>query len=127
MAGDFDFKFENYAEKVARLNQCVEKVDQAIEISARYFVDTGVNEIKIRASGRPGPNVITDTLRSGYQGDIAERKRLYAVAHIWNPVEYAPYVEFMNGGQYTHYRPGIEVAIRMTESFYKEKLQEAMR
>jgi hypothetical protein len=127
MVEEFNFDFKSYAQNVSRLNQCVEKVDQVIEISAKYFVDTGIREIKMRASGRPGPNVITDTLRSGYQGDIAERQKLFARAHIWNPVAYAPYVEFMNGGQYTHFRPGIEVAIRMTESFYKEKLQEAMQ
>lgn len=124
---DFEFKFTNYTEKVDRLNECVKKVDQAVEVSARYFVVNGVNEIKKRASGRPGPNVITDTLRSGYQGDIVERQLVFARAHIWNPVFYAPYVEFMKNGQYSHYRPGIKVAIEMTEDFYREKLQEAMQ
>lgn len=124
---DFEFKFTNYAAKVDRLNQCVKKVDQAVEVSAKYFVVTGVNEIKKRASGRPGPNVITDVLRSGYQGDIVERQLVFARAHIWNPVFYAPYVEFMKNGQYSHYRPGIKVAIEMTEDFYREKLQEAMQ
>lgn len=126
MADDFEFRF-NYEEKVERLNQCIKKVDQAIEISAKYFVTTGVTEIKKRASGRPGPNVITDTLRSGYQGDVVERSLVFARAHIWNPVYYAPYVEFMKEGMYSHYRPGIKIAIEMTQDFYKEQLEAAMR
>lgn len=124
---DFEFNFTNYTDKLNRLNDCVKKVDQAVEISAKYFVTTGVTEIKKRASGRPGPNVISDILRSGYQGDVVERQLVYAKAHIWNPVFYAPYVEFMQNGKYAHYRPGIKVAIEMTEDFYKEQLEAAMK
>jgi hypothetical protein len=127
MAEEFKFDFKSYTENVARLNQRVEQVDAAIGRTATYFVVTGIREIKKRASGRPGPNVITDTLRSGYQGDITERARLHAKVHIWNPVVYARYVEFMKGGAYSHYRPGIAITIKLTEDYYREQLAEAMK
>lgn len=123
-----EFHFESgIDDNIKRLEQCSWKVDDAIARTASFFVLTGITQIRMRASGRPGPNVITGNLRKGYEGDVIERSFLNAKVHIWNTMEYAPYVEFIKGGQYAHYRPGIQATKELTAIYYREQIDEALK
>lgn len=112
MSDEIKIDFRNYSSILQAIRDIENRVDGAIEQGAQEFIMTADNEIKIRTPVRTGH------LRAGTQGDIAEKSRLRARIHVWNPVHYAPFVEFRWGGKYAYFRPGINVAIsKMRDRF----------
>ncbi|HOL44223.1 MAG TPA: HK97 gp10 family phage protein [Methanothrix sp.] len=116
----FRIDFSNYSSIVEAIRQIESRVDSGIDQAAKEFVMTAVNEVKLRTPVRTGH------LRAGTQGDVVEKSRLHARVHVWNPVYYAPFVEFRWGGKYSYFRPGISVALEKMRSRYREILISAL-
>jgi hypothetical protein len=117
---DFKIDFTNYSNILDRIKQIESRVDSSIDQAAKEFVMEAVNEVKLRTPVRTGH------LRAGTQGDVVERSKMRARVHVWNPVYYAPFVEFRWGGKYSYFRPGISIALQKMRERYRDLLISAL-
>lgn len=116
----FRMDFSNYSSIADAIRRLEFRVDECVDQAARELVMAAVNEVRLRTPVRTGH------LRAGTQGDVVERSRMRARVHIWNPVHYAPFVEFRWGGRYSYFRPGIQAALGEMRSRYRELLVSAL-
>ena len=125
MAGEIQFKFMNQAEVLARLDLFEIQADEAIGRIAQYFVMTGTMEIKKNLY--PGHGFRTGDLKASYQGEIIERSKCFARIKLWTPQSYAPPVEYMQGGKYAHFRPGIAVTSQKVKVYFGDAFKEFVK
>ena len=120
MADMISIEFQNKLEFLARLDLLETQIDEAVQRTAQFFALTGRTEIQRNLY--PSHGYKTGHLRSSYQGEIIERSKCFARIKLWTEVSYAPPLEYMQGGKYAHFRPGIQVASQKAEIYFKEQI-----
>jgi hypothetical protein len=121
MGGEITFRLVNEAELLDRLDLYIIQADEAIQRIAQYFVMTGTMEIKKNLY--PGHGFKTGDLKASYQGEIIERSKCFARIKLWTPQSYAPPVEYMQGGKYAHFRPGIAVTSQKVKIYFNDQFK----
>lgn len=122
---DAKIDFKNKAEIEARLRLLETQADEAVQRTAQFFILTGRSEIQKNLY--PGHGYKTGNLRSSYQGEIVESSKCQASIKLWTETTYAPPVEFMNGGKYAHFRPGIQATITMAKDYFNSEMEKVIR
>ena len=92
------------------------KGTDAVAKGAQFFATWSVIEIK--ANLYPGHGVDTGVMKGGYQSTISGGTNMKTVT-VFNEVEYAAMVEYMQGGRIAHFWPGIQSALAQTEAYLK--------
>ena len=125
MPGIASITFKNKAEMQAKLKMIETQADEAVGRSAQFFALTGRTEIQRLLY--PGHGYKTGHHKASWQGEIIERSQCSAKIKIWSDTIYGPPLEYMQGGKYAHFRPGIQIASQKAEIFFKEQLEGIMK
>ena len=123
--GDAEIKFKNAAEIRSRLDLLATQVDEVVQRTAQMFILTGRSEIQKNLY--PGHGYQTGNLRSSIQAEIVESSKCQATIKIFTETTYAAPLEYMQGGKYSFFRPGIQITITLAKDYFNSEMEKVMK